>query len=80
MEILQGGFSFSIPAVASAFLTLQSARHKADYGLSAVFAQAVAEVLILHRSGASVDWNLARNSEEGNVFLAALAFGKRWSK
>jgi uncharacterized protein (UPF0332 family) len=66
--------------IASAFIELQEKRHKADYDTAASFSRNEAEALLAKAESIFVTWREIENTDEATVFLAALAFGARWSK
>ena len=77
-----GGASVSedLRQVASAFVSLQEARHKADYDLSHRFSRGTARVLIDIAEAAAGSWRNVRNDLEGQVFLTALLVDDRISR
>jgi hypothetical protein len=66
--------------LASTFISLQEARHSADYDLSLVLTRSTVLARLEDAEGAFWAWKCIRNTDEATVFLAALAFGARWSK
>lgn len=66
--------------LAEIFLELQEARHSADYDPSEVLTRATVLARLSEAERAFWAWNCMRNTDEATVFLAALAFGARWSK
>jgi hypothetical protein len=79
-ELIPGGFSPELRRVATAFVARQLARHQADYDLSAAFTRLETGESVDQARSAFQDWALIRDADEANVFLAALAFGRRWAK
>ena len=77
-----GGASVSedLRQVASAFVNLQEARHKADYDLGRPFSRREARDLIEDAERAAGSWRNVRNDLEGQVFLTALLVDDRISR
>lgn len=73
-----------ITNVAKVFVTLQEARHEADYNLSRRFTRAEAQQLVSRADQAFADWRAVTanpaHSEVRDLFLAALLLGQRWNK
>ena len=80
IPLLSHGILPELLSVAEIFESLQEWRHIADYDVSFTFLRADALTSIGEARRAFSDWNLIRNTDEATVFLAALAFGARWSK
>jgi uncharacterized protein (UPF0332 family) len=72
--------ALQLRAVAGTFVELQEERHSADYDLSARPSRATVLRDIQKAESAFEDWKAVRNTDEANVFLAALVFGSRWDK
>jgi len=70
--------SQELAVVATAFVDLQEARHKADYDPSFRINRTVALRLIERTLGAFRSWKRIRRSEEATLFLFALLFHSRW--
>jgi uncharacterized protein (UPF0332 family) len=66
--------------IASDFIELQEQRHKADYDTGTNFSRKEAKALLATAESIFVTWRRIENTDEATVFLAALAFGARWSK
>ncbi len=66
--------------VAETFSELQQVRHRADYDPDFVTMRSFARVRLNEAARAFSAWERIRGSDEATVFLAALAFGARWSK
>jgi uncharacterized protein (UPF0332 family) len=66
--------------IASAFIELQEQRLKADYDTGANFSRLETQALLAKAELVFVTWREIESSDEATVFLAALAFGARWSK
>jgi hypothetical protein len=78
--LLKGRLSPELLSVAEIFESLQDWRHIADYDVSFSFTRSDALSAIDESRQAFADWNAIRDTDEATVFLAALAFGARWSK
>ena len=81
LNLLQSAsLSTEIRRVASTFVTLQEARHQADYDLAIDFTRL--EVVRLCRVArvAFQDWHKIRKTSEADVFLCALFFWNQWSR
>ncbi|MES2391818.1 MAG: hypothetical protein V4555_09260 [Acidobacteriota bacterium] len=78
--LLHGPPSREIRSIAKIFVDLQEIRHNADYDLAAHFSRLETLQTIERSESAQAAWGRIRNSDEANVFLAALAFGARWAK
>jgi uncharacterized protein (UPF0332 family) len=66
--------------IASAFIELQEQRHKADYDTGANFSRNETKAFLEKADSIFATWREIENTDEATVFLAALAFGARWSK
>jgi uncharacterized protein (UPF0332 family) len=66
--------------VAATFVALQQLRHKADYDTGLLFTRAQASEAVNRANELFMAWNRIVKTDEARVFLAALAFGARWSK
>ena len=65
--------------VAETFVALQDARHKADYDLIASFTKTQVRIFVTRTGTAFSHWQRAKNTDAGNLFLAALlAANGRW--
>ena len=71
--------STKLKAVTQAFLYLQEERHTADYDVSARFVREEVFAIVVMAERAFESWARV-SATERSVFLAALAFGARWSK
>jgi hypothetical protein len=58
--------------IASAFLLLQDARHKADYDTSVSLTHGVADIEVLRAEAAFLDWAAVQADPATDVFLAEL--------
>ena len=79
-SLLPNPISSTLAELATSFIDLQHARQTADYDLSVVLIRD--EVLTLSFNAQIIfsRWQQLRGTDEGNVFLSALAFGSRWSR
>ena len=77
-----GGSSVSedLRQVASAFVSLQEARHEADYDLGRPFSRGEARDLIEDAEKAKSSWDNVKKDLEGQVFLTALLVNDRISR
>jgi hypothetical protein len=78
--LLPAGISEDLVRIAKSFVSLQQARHDADYDTSLVFSRDDALSFVADAHFVFEDWQRIRHTDEATVFLAALAFGARWSK
>ncbi len=78
--LLTDGISEELVRIAKAFSSLQQARHDADYDTSLVFSRDDALSFVADAHFLFEDWHRIRDNDDATVFLAALAFGARWSK
>ncbi len=74
------GASRELRHVAKTFSELQEGRHRADYDLSELFSRPEVLAAVNEAELAFRAWESVRGSDEGNVFLAALLFQKRWNR
>lgn len=74
------GFSPETKQVAKTFVDLQERRHEADYDLAVEFSRAETFELLDRVESAFAGWQKVHNTEEANIFLAALLFAGRWSR
>ena len=74
------GFSAELSVVAKAFVSLQEARHRADYDIAASYSRPNALDALQTLNKAFLAWEKIRKHDEATVFLAALLFARRWSK
>jgi len=79
-ELLKPKISRDLQFVAATFVALQELRHKADYDTGVLFARAQASEAVNRADELFMAWNRIVKTDEVRVFLAALAFGARWSK
>jgi len=77
---LAGVPSHHLVRVATAFIQLQEARHKADYDVSITFQRTEVKLLVRQCGLAFTAWHAVRGTDEANVFLASLLSHKRWNR
>lgn len=80
LTLLERSPSDQLRNIASDFIELQEQRHKADYDTGTNFSRPETRALLAKAESIFVTWREIENSDEATVFLAALAFGARWSK
>ncbi len=66
--------------VARAFITLQEARHDADYNLTVRFYRTTAQDYLRQAHCAIDAWNRVKSQPLAKVFLAALLLKKKWDR
>jgi uncharacterized protein (UPF0332 family) len=66
--------------VASSFIKLQEARHRADYDLSYSLSSEEAQELIVAAIGAMASWDNIAASAEANIFILSLLLWKNWER
>lgn len=64
--------------VASAFVQLQRARHRADYDATAQFSRAETNAWVNLAAKVFSDWSRIRDDPNTTAFLAALLLHKNW--
>jgi hypothetical protein len=72
--------SAELQLLARAFVTLQEARHKADYDLLSGFKRLDALKECQRTKDAFDAWAAVKGTSEASVFLCALLFWKQWSR
>jgi uncharacterized protein (UPF0332 family) len=72
--------SSDLKHVAGAFVTLQEARHQADYDTAKRFTRAEANTFIQQAQFIFTTWKTLRKSHEARVYLLALLLNKRWER
>jgi hypothetical protein len=72
--------SKELQSIAKTFLELQEERHNADYDIALKLSQSAVLSSVANAEAAFEQWRLIRVTEEANVFLTALIFGKRWDR
>jgi hypothetical protein len=70
----------NIVEIASSFVLLQEARHKADYDLTEQFDRTRVQALVNDAERVFTLWDLVRDTDDARVFLSSLMFWKLWSK
>jgi len=78
--LLPAGVSWRLRNIAETFASPQQARHDADYDTGLVLSRDETLSLIADAHFVFEDWREVRGTVEASIFLAALAFGARWSK
>jgi hypothetical protein len=79
-SLLGPTLSLHLRAVAETFVDLQDKRHAADYDVLLTLSQSEVLTSVQSARQAFQHWTSIRGSNEANVFLAALVFGKRWNR
>jgi len=79
LEKLAGGLTIppDVQQVAQAFVTLQDARHDADYDLDKTFTAADVRALISKAQQAFQAWQSVRKDPAAKMYLAAMLLGRR---
>jgi len=80
LDLIGDTASSDLRNVAQSFITLQEARHSADYDLGYNLTSAEARQLVLLAVGAMASWDHIRNSAEANIFILSLLLWKNWEK
>jgi hypothetical protein len=80
LDLIGDTASSDLRNVAQSFITLQEARHSADYDLGYSLTSAEARQLVLLAVGAMASWDRIRNSAEANIFILSLLLWKNWEK
>jgi hypothetical protein len=80
VPLLGPAVSTELRSVAETFVDLQDERHAADYDISLVLSQSAALSSVANAESAFQSWRAISATEEANVFLAALIFGRRWDR
>jgi len=80
LDLIGDSASSDLRNVAQSFITLQEARHSADYDLSYSFTSAEARQLVLLAVGAMSSWDHIAASAEANIFILSLLMWKNWDK
>lgn len=73
-------FSAGIRQVARAFVSLQEARHTADYDVSLRLSRPYTNGYVVQAEAAFAAWEAIRGTTEANAFLAALLFQDKWGR
>lgn len=74
------GAPAEIRDLASTFVTLQQARHAADYDVSLRLTRREAQTLVDNVASAFQLWNSVRDDSATRVYLAALLLWRQWSR
>lgn len=77
-----GGYSTppDLKRVANAFVSLQQARHEADYDLSRTFRRQEALAFVQSARQAFEAWESVRKTDDARVYLACFHLWKRWDE
>jgi len=78
--LLRTSISAKMLFTAEIFVNLQEQRHLADYDVGFSLSRTETLFWVNEVRRAFADWKLIRETDEATVFLAALAFGKRWDR
>jgi hypothetical protein len=79
-NLVPGAISAQLQSVATIFVQLQEARHRADYDIQFSLDRQIALAWVEQAEKLLLTWNSVRGAADSRVFLAALAFGSRWSR
>jgi len=79
-SVAQSPVPQEIVSIATSFVLLQEARHKADYDLTEQFDRTRVQALVNEAEQVFRLWDRVRDTDDARVFLAALIFWKLWSK
>ena len=74
------GFSAEMLLVAKTFVSLQEERHAADYDLTKTYTKGDALNLVDLAQTAFLTWKRIRQTDEANLFCAALLLHRAWSR
>ena len=80
LGLIGASSSNDLQNVAQSFITLQQARHSADYDLSYSLTAEETEQLIILALVAMNSWDRIANSAEANIFVLSLLMWKNWEK
>ena len=69
-----------VKAVANAFVSLQQARHEADYDLSRTFSRNEALLFVQTARDAFYAWEGVRKTDDARLYLACFHLWKRWDE
>jgi uncharacterized protein (UPF0332 family) len=78
----RGGYSspLDLKTVANTFVTLQEARHQADYDLSRSFRRGEALNFVQSAHRAFNAWERVKKTDDARVYLACFHLWKRWDE
>jgi hypothetical protein len=79
-DLIGASASTQMQTVASAFIELQDARHRADYDLSWTITRNEASQFIGLAWDAFDAWKAIETSAEANIFILSLLMWKNWEK
>jgi uncharacterized protein (UPF0332 family) len=80
LDLIGGTASTDLRNVAQSFITLQEARHDADYNLGFTLGSEEAQKLIILALVAMNSWDRISSSAEANIFILSLLMWKNWGK
>jgi uncharacterized protein (UPF0332 family) len=80
LAVIGGPISPELREIANAFIQLQQQRHSADYDPGFKLSRSTVLDSVSSAELVFASWKVLRGGDEANVFLAALAFGKRWDR
>jgi uncharacterized protein (UPF0332 family) len=69
-----------LKVVANIFVTLQQARHEADYDLSRTFRRQEALAFVQSARQAFAAWERVKKTDDARVYLACFQLWKRWDE
>jgi hypothetical protein len=77
-----GGYAapLDLKTVANAFVTLQQARHEADYDLARTFRRREVLDFVQSARDAMDAWDRVRNTDDARLYLACFQLWKRWDE
>jgi hypothetical protein len=77
-----GGYTTprEVKAVANAFVSLQQARHEADYDLGRTFSRNEALLFVQTARDAFEAWEPVRKTDDARLYLACFHLWKRWDE
>lgn len=77
-----GGYDIQpeVRMVANAFVSLQQARHEADYDLSRTFRRQETLEFVQSAGKAFATWDRVRKTDDARLYLACLHLWERWNK
>ena len=80
LDLIGDTASTDLRNVAQSFITLQEARHNADYNLGDSLTSEEAQQFILLALVAMDSWDRIAGSAEANIFILSLLMWKNWEK
>lgn len=79
-DLIGTSASSHLQLVARSFISLQEARHQADYDTSLNFTRTQAQAHVQQAQEAFDSWRRIRKTSEANVFILSLLLWKNWEK